>query len=457
MKKRWLLLLTAMVMAATSLTANASFVQEEDLGKVAFDIGLQTEWIPDGVWTEGEYTRIERKTSWLSAFVYDEENMDTARNLAFELGLSWDEEYVYTFVQFTDPDGHVCPMDTDVSCLWAAGCMQICYADADKTDRDRLEYAIGTSSETGNLLFTCYSDYLNTGYTLDSSTDACCPICATDDGDLVTYEFRTPFTAFSTVAPQAGNIYGLCYVLSWGNSTLDENGQLIWNVNETQLASGCTGSSGKAAQNFTKFTLVDTRVYDATVEIAADTENVREGDEITYNILLSGTYNSFSFTIDAPQDMTITDVVGGEAIGEQNIDVTALSDGRYCVSISSGCEQVNAPQTKIATVTLSVGEGIAVGTQAVLYPDSSVTRIVDTNEDAVSVQICNADYTVIAFVEGDVNADGGMDYSDVTQLYSMLRESSTIQNARIADVNGDGVFDYLDIAKLYVQARQQNT
>lgn len=89
MKKRWLLPLSAVAMAATALATNASFVQEEDLGKVAFDIGhIQTEWTPDGVWTDGEYTRIERKTSWLSAYVYDEANMDTARNLEFALGLS---------------------------------------------------------------------------------------------------------------------------------------------------------------------------------------------------------------------------------------------------------------------------------------------------------------------------------------------------------------------------------
>lgn len=50
MKKLWLLPLTALLVSATALAANASFVQEEDLGKVAFDIGhIQTEWIPDGI------------------------------------------------------------------------------------------------------------------------------------------------------------------------------------------------------------------------------------------------------------------------------------------------------------------------------------------------------------------------------------------------------------------------
>ena len=52
--------------------------------------------------------------------------------------------------------------------------------------------------------------------------------------------------------------------------------------------------------------------------------------------------------------MTITEVVGGEAIGERTIDVTVLSDGRCRVSIFPGCEQVDAPQKRIATVTLSV-------------------------------------------------------------------------------------------------------
>lgn len=333
--------------------------------------------------------------------------------------------------------------------------MQICYADTGNTGTDRLEYAIGTSSETGNLLFNCYSDYLNTGYMAEGGTDACCSVNVTEDGDLVTYEFRTPFTAFSTVTPQAGNTYGLCYVISWGNSTLDDDGSLNWKVLQTQLASGCTGSSGKAAQNFAKFTLVDSTEYDVTVEIAADTENVRAGDVITYDILLSGTYDGFSFTIEPPQDMTITEVVGGEAIGERNIDVTALSDGRYRVSIFPGCEQVDAPQKRIATVTLSVNEGIAVGTHGAFYPDSAVTQITDTHGNPVTGRLLGADYTVIAFVEGDVNTDGVMDYLDVTKLYSVYQSSAAVTNTRIADVNGDGVFDYLDIAKLYVLVRRQ--
>lgn len=451
MKKRWLLPLTAVAMAATALAANATAVQEEDLGKIAFDIGhIQTEWTPDGVLTEGEYTRIERKTSWLSATTSDDTWLETARNLEFDLGLSWDAEYVYTFVQFTDPNGHVSAADNDPSMMWATGCLQVCYSDADKTGHDRMEYGIARSSETGKYVSHLWENYLGVYYLPEEDKDVLCTV----DGDVVTYEFRTPFTAFSTLEPQTGNTYGLCYVISWGNCIITEDGSINGDFQHTQLASGCTGF-GKAAQTFAKFTLVDSTEYDAAVEIATDIQNVREGDEFTYDILLSGTYNGFSFTIDAPQDMTITGVAGGEAIGERNIDVTALSDGRYRVSAFPGCEQVNAPQTRIATVTLSVNAGIAVGTQAVLYPDSSVTQIADTKGDAVSVRLRNADYIVIAFVEGDVNADGIMDYYDMTRLYSILRESAAVTNAKIADVNGDGVFDYLDITKLYALVRQQ--
>ena len=451
MKKRWLLPLTAVAMAATALAANATAVQEEDLGKIAFDIGhIQTEWTPDGVLTEGEYTRIERKTSWLSATTSDDTWLETARNLEFDLGLSWDAEYVYTFVQFTDPNGHVSAADNDPSMMWATGCLQVCYSDADKTGHDRMEYGIARSSETGKYVSHLWENYLGVYYLPEEDKDVLCTV----DGDVVTYEFRTPFTAFSTLEPQTGNTYGLCYVISWGNCIITEDGSINGDFQHTQLASGCTGF-GKAAQNFAKFTLVDSTEYDAAVEIATDIQNVREGDEFTYDILLSGTYNGFSFTIDAPQDMTITGVAGGEAIGERNIDVTALSNGRYRVSAFPGREQVNAPQTRIATVTLSVNAGIAVGTQAVLYPDSSVTQIADTKGDAVSVRLRNADYIVIAFVEGDVNADGIMDYYDMTRLYSILRESAAVTNVRIADVNGDGVFDYLDITKLYALVRQQ--
>ena len=452
MKKRWLLPLTAVAMAATALAANATAVQEEDLGKIAFDIGhIQTEWTPDGVLTEGEYTRIERKTSWLSATTSDDTWLETARNLEFDLGLSWDAEYVYTFVQFTDPNGHVSAADNDPSMMWATGCLQVCYSDADKTGHDRMEYGIARSSETGKYVSHLWENYLGVYYLPEEDKDVLCTV----DGDVVTYEFRTPFTAFSTLEPQTGNTYGLCYVISWGNCIITEDGSINGDFQHTQLASGCTGLSGKAAQNFAKFTLVDSTAYDATVEIAADTENVRAGDVITYDILLSGTYDGFSFTIEPPQDMTITEVVGGEAIGERAIDVTVLSDGRCRVSIFPGCEQVDAPQKRIATVTLSVNEGIAVGTHGAFYPDSAVTQITDTHGNPVTGRLLGADYTVIAFVEGDVNTDGVMDYLDVTKLYSVYQSSAAVTNARIADVNGDGVFDYLDIAKLYVLVRRQ--
>lgn len=84
--------------------------EEEDRGNIAFQIphiGVDTtDWAPDCVWEEGEYAEIDVKRSWISAVTHSGINLDTAKNLPLKLGMSWDDEYIYTFLQFTDPNGH---------------------------------------------------------------------------------------------------------------------------------------------------------------------------------------------------------------------------------------------------------------------------------------------------------------------------------------------------------------
>ena len=72
-------------------------------------------------------------------------------------------------------------------------------------------------------------------------------------------------SAFSTVAAKVGAQYGVCYVISWGNTYED--------YRHTQLAAGCTGDAGKAADLFAKITLEEAIVVETepeTVEVVED-------------------------------------------------------------------------------------------------------------------------------------------------------------------------------------------
>lgn len=232
-------------MTTYSYGRTSNTAQEADRGSIAFEIphiGVDTtDWKPDCLWEVGEYAEIKVKKSWISAACADSENLNTAMNLPIKLGMSWDEDYIYTFVQFKDPNGHDNTWGSNPVNMWYAGCMQLGYAEADATGTDRLEYGIARTSDTNALISHVWAkDYA-------PSTDDF-NVQVSDNGTM-TYEFRTPIDSFSTVTPVAGATYGACYVLSWGN------GQ---DYAHTQLGSGITGDAGKEAANFMKVTLSDT-------------------------------------------------------------------------------------------------------------------------------------------------------------------------------------------------------
>lgn len=230
-------------MADSSYGLDSNLI-ELDRGNIAFTIphiGVDTtNWTPDCLWEEGEYAEIYVPRTWVSVAVADGANANLAKNLPMRLGMSWDDEYIYTYVQFTDPNGHDNTWESDPGSMWQAGCMQVGYAEADATDENRLEYGIGRTSDTNELLSNVWA----MGRNYDNSTvDYNVRVGA---NDTMVYEFRTRIDSFSTVPAAAGVTYGACYVLSWGN------GQ---DFAHTQLGSGISGDAGKAAENFMKVTL----------------------------------------------------------------------------------------------------------------------------------------------------------------------------------------------------------
>ena len=236
MKKVFSLILASLLVAGMAVATSAAYQAEEDLQNISFDIHrINATWTPDGEWSDGEYAEVDHKTSWISAATADEANLDAAKNLDFKLGMSYDDQYVYTYVQFVDPNGHDNAWDDEAGNMWYSGAMQINFSDADEAGDQRLEYGIGLTNS---------GDYLGTGFEA-ADADWTCNV----DDDTVTYEFRTPFSAFSdTVKGKEGDKLGVCLVISWGNEQ---------DYIHTQLSSGCTGDPGKAADNYAKVTLGD--------------------------------------------------------------------------------------------------------------------------------------------------------------------------------------------------------
>ena len=260
MKKVFSLVLAGLLVAGMAVSTSAAFQAEEDLQNISFDIHrINATWTPDGEWSDGEYAEVAHETSWISAATGDEANLDAAKNLDFKLGMSYDDQYVYGYVQFVDANSHDNAWDDDPGSMWYSGALQINFSDADEAGDQRLEYGIGLTNN-GKKITNTWGDYLGGGFEA-ADADWTCDV----EGDTVTYEFRTPFSAFSdSVKGKEGDQIGFCLVISWGNEQ---------DYIHTQLASGCTGDPGKAADNYAKVTLGDQIVVETepeTVETVAD-------------------------------------------------------------------------------------------------------------------------------------------------------------------------------------------
>lgn len=221
------------------------YTKEANPGGIEFAVPkAATPWTPDGLWYEGEYYEIETDIGWTSVSVNDPANYRAAKSIWPFLAMSWDEEYVYTMLKFTDPNGHNNTWGTAPGNMWYSGCLQVGFAEADATGAQRLEYGIGRTSDTDTLISAVWENTWGSGYTAPTEDFG-----VSISGDSITYEFRTPISAFSADDDVAvGDTYGVCLNISWGNDT---------DFAHTQLGSGIAGYAGKAAQNFMHFTLVE--------------------------------------------------------------------------------------------------------------------------------------------------------------------------------------------------------
>ena len=249
MKRLALIVVACMMILALAVASYADiFVEEEAFGEVKFSIGKRTaDWVADGKITDGEYFEVPIDPAWMSYAINGTDpdgGLAYAQSIQYKLYMSWDENNVYMATAYTCPDGYECLWDDDLPSMWQSGAIQVNYANFDEVASEyRLEYGIGRSTDTGNMLYTVWADGCGSGY-VPSEDDNLMFI----DGNNVIAETKCPWDAFAdedNTGRKEGNGFNFCIVWSVGFG-----GDYI----HAQLAEGCTGA-GKHAENFAQVTL----------------------------------------------------------------------------------------------------------------------------------------------------------------------------------------------------------
>ena len=213
-RKLWSVLLLAVLTTVLLSTAAAA----DEWGTGGWDVAKrQTEWKPDGVWAEGEYYSVDSAYLTKNICASDEDNWNIANDLNYMMAMSWDEDYLYTYISYHEPNGYVVTPD-----LWDGNVIQFSGTDVGNEtiydengvkDDPRLEVGFtkdfdGNVTEAGSKLSINWCNWLNasfghgTYFDVENNERGFGTDCA-DDFDVffcdgwVTVEFRVPFSAFS--------------------------------------------------------------------------------------------------------------------------------------------------------------------------------------------------------------------------------------------------------------------
>lgn len=264
MKKFVSLVMAGAMIASMAVAANAVYEAEADAGKVAFEVPKARVAVEyDGVIDVdgGEYYPIEVKDSWISYAANVDAGITTGKALEKELYMSWDDDGInLATVVYMDEADYV--QTQDAGNMWYEDCIQVNFAAADAVGQDRLEYGIAKSTADDSFLSNVWAQKNGT-YTPTEGENA---YVGYADGKL-TYETSVPWDIFLDGAAAEGDQIGVCLVWSIGT-----NPDYI----HVQLAHGCTGDPGKAADGFAKATLV---AAPEIVEEAPADEAVEGGEQ----------------------------------------------------------------------------------------------------------------------------------------------------------------------------------
>ena len=102
----------------------------------------------------------------------------------------------------------------------------------------------------------------------------------------------------------------------------------------------------------------------ATVYTESSESAATEGDEFSYTISLSGTYDGFSLDVSDIDGLSVQSVTPASS----NINVDLIG-GKYQISVLPGYRKNDAPKELIATVSVKVDSGAAEGERTISVSD----------------------------------------------------------------------------------------
>lgn len=252
MKKFVSIAVMLMMVIALGVSSFASTTIPDDDGNIFFDVpGCLAAPVLDGVINDGEYSLIETKPSQWSRAVSDDDNDGLADDLPknAKVYMCWDADYIYYASTFVAPNGFYSIWADDPGGMWYSGAIQMEYCDTASRDEDttnRLEYGIGITAD-GTKVTTVWA---NPEDFPDALTAEMIPdnFAMKVDGNNVTFEVRTPWTAFQAAKGAVGVQCGITVVYSIG---------LEQDYVHAQLAAGCTGEGGKNVIHTALLTMVE--------------------------------------------------------------------------------------------------------------------------------------------------------------------------------------------------------
>ena len=239
-----LLGLTVMLVFTCMVSVSAEYETESGWDNVAFNIKKSDMNIRlDSDFNEYDMHEIELKREWMTYLASTVEQMSEVKSVETPLYMAWDETYLYIATSYK-PTNFINKKGEDPGGMWSECALQVNLSSIGATGADRLEFGIGVTSDTNQMVDYVWAD--RTSYTYDPTGN----YSVLNENGTIKCEVRIPWTSFLEQAPNQGDKIGVCLV--WSMGTLEDD---LDNLAQKQLAAGCTGDTGKAAEYFAKITL----------------------------------------------------------------------------------------------------------------------------------------------------------------------------------------------------------
>lgn len=262
MKKCISFILTALMCAALAIPAAAVEEKGANAASVTAEIPAVSKKKPvlDGVVSDGEYAEIKYSADDLFFWAVDDNVLANMKKTGFRIYASYSADTVYVAAVVDTPD--YCQTAGNVADIWQQTCLQVSGARPDETTPEtRFEFGYAKNSDTGELMFSPWTDAYGSGY--NAALDGSDFQIKTLNG-VTTYEIAIPAKCFGIDKLEEGGKLGLNFTMNIGQSQ-ETRGVIEW-------SQGC--ATNKDSTVFAKCTLTGKVMSAETGTSPATADNV---------------------------------------------------------------------------------------------------------------------------------------------------------------------------------------